>query len=147
MSTRGAYRRVEPVRAKISRVKVTGVWRVGPGRVRRHGRSRGSGRVGRGVFKSHLSGRIGSTNFQISRVDSGRFGRISKSRGRDGSGHLTRPTRPARFDMTRENSWKKLGTPVEPPKSCLKCGESGVKSLMFEMSRSGQASLDEKCRR
>ena len=70
--------------------------RVGSGRVRRFSKSRGSGRVGSRRLEI-LAGRGGS-------------GRVKTSRNcsRVGSGQLTRadPTRPARFDPTREKPLK-----------------------------------------
>ena len=96
-----------------------GLWRVGSGRVRRISKSRGSGRVGSGGFHNP-AGRVGSGQeiFKISRVGSGWVKTCRNSRGSDrvgsgqdvskfsrvGSGQLTQldPTRPTRYDPTRE---------------------------------------------
>ena len=67
--------------------------RVGSGRVRRFSKSRGSDRVGSRRLDI-LAGRVGSGQ------DVSKFSRV-------GSDQLTRPepTRPARFDPTREKAW------------------------------------------
>ena len=75
--------------------RILRVTRIVAGRVRKISKSRDSGRVGSGGFQN-LAGRVGSGQeiFKISRVGSGRVG----------SGRVSwpDPTRPARFDPTRE---------------------------------------------
>ena len=89
------------------------LWRVRSGRVRRISKPRRSGRVGSGGFQN-LAGRVGSGRVGSGRVGSGRVGSGRVGSGQDvskfsrvGSGQLTRPdpTRPAKFDPTRETIW------------------------------------------
>ena len=85
-----------------------GVWRVGSGSANRLSKSRGSGRVGSGGFQ-YLTGRVRSGEEILQSRGSGRVGsrRLEFLAGRVGSADPTGPdpTRPARFDLTREKSW------------------------------------------